>query len=76
MSSILFSVHTLLLSDSRGATELARDTDVNALSGLVKLYFRELPEALFTDILYPQLVDLYGFVGSRCEGKMHDRVEE
>ena len=43
--------------DSRGAAEVARDTDVNALSGLVKLYFRELPEALFTDKLYPQLVD-------------------
>jgi hypothetical protein len=37
--------------------EAARDTDVSALSGLLKLYLRELPEALFTDKLYPQLVD-------------------
>ena len=50
----------LFLSDSRGAVELARDLDVNALSGLVKLYFRELPEALFTDALYPQLVNAMG----------------
>ena len=47
-------------ADPRGAIELAKTADVNALSGLVKLYLRELPEALFTDALYPQLVESMG----------------
>lgn len=40
---------------SRGAAEHAKTSDVNVLTGLLKLYFRELPEALFTDNLYPNL---------------------
>ncbi|XP_033098670.1 active breakpoint cluster region-related protein-like isoform X2 [Anneissia japonica] len=32
-------------------------TDIHAVAGLMKLYFRELPEPLFTDILYPKLVE-------------------
>ena len=41
--------------------------DINVLSSLLKLYFRELPEALFTDKLYPKLVDSMGL--SDPEGK-------
>lgn len=29
------------------------EMDVNAIAGTLKLYFRELPEPLFTDDLYP-----------------------
>lgn len=29
------------------------EMDVNAIAGTLKLYFRELPEPLFTDELYP-----------------------
>ncbi|XP_077417685.1 breakpoint cluster region protein isoform X1 [Vanacampus margaritifer] len=32
---------------------MMRDMDVNAIAGTLKLYFRELPEPLFTDELYP-----------------------
>jgi len=35
--------------------ELVKDVDINVVTGLLKLYFRELPEALFTDSLYPNL---------------------
>jgi breakpoint cluster region protein len=45
------------LTDSKAAGEFAKETDVNVLTGLLKLYFRELPEALFTDSLYPSLVN-------------------
>lgn len=31
---------------------LVRDADINVVTGLLKLYFRELPESLFTDHLY------------------------
>lgn len=32
---------------------MMREMDVNAIAGTLKLYFRELPEPLFTDRLYP-----------------------
>lgn len=32
---------------------MMREMDVNAIAGTLKLYFRELPEPLFTDELYP-----------------------
>ena len=55
MASFFFSAY--LQTDSKAAGELAKETDVNVLTGLLKLYFRELPEALFTDSLYPSLVN-------------------
>ena len=44
-------------SGSKGAIPLARETDVNVLTSLLKLYFRELPEALFCDHLYAHFWD-------------------
>lgn len=41
---------------------MMREMDVNAIAGTLKLYFRELPEPLFTDQLYPNFT---GGVG-RC----------
>lgn len=32
---------------------MMREMDVNAIAGTLKLYFRELPEPLFTNQLYP-----------------------
>ena len=46
-----------------GADEGARvaaDIDIHAVSGLVKMFFRELPEPLFTNELYPRFVDGLG----------------
>ncbi|XP_074640785.1 active breakpoint cluster region-related protein-like [Tubulanus polymorphus] len=36
--------------------------DINAVTGLIKLYFRELPESLFTDNLYINFVQGQGLV--------------
>ena len=46
-----------LFLGSKGAISLALEADVNVLTGLLKLYFRELPEALFTDQLYTNFWD-------------------
>lgn len=34
--------------------------DVNAIAGTLKLYFRELPEPLFTDEFYPNFAEGIG----------------
>nr|CAG4643078.1 EOG090X0302 [Ilyocryptus agilis] len=38
---------------------LLRDVDVHSVSGLLKLYLRQLPEALFTDRLYPHFLHAF-----------------
>ncbi|CAG0886984.1 unnamed protein product [Cyprideis torosa] len=35
------------------AQSMIREVDIHAVTGILKLYLRELPEALFTDELYP-----------------------
>ena len=39
---------------------LLKSSDTSVITGLLKLYLRELPEALFTDTLYPKLVNCMG----------------
>ena len=46
-----------MCADSKAARALLCDVDINVVTSLLKLYFRELPEALFTDDLYPSLVE-------------------
>lgn len=33
--------------------------DIHSVTGVLKLYFRELPEALFTDHLYPTMLEAF-----------------
>uniref|UniRef100_A0A8C5ADE5 Breakpoint cluster region protein n=1 Tax=Gadus morhua TaxID=8049 RepID=A0A8C5ADE5_GADMO len=40
-------------SNNKDVSVVMREMDVNAIAGTLKLYFRELPEPLFTDDLYP-----------------------
>uniref|UniRef100_A0AAV2MT29 Rho-GAP domain-containing protein n=1 Tax=Knipowitschia caucasica TaxID=637954 RepID=A0AAV2MT29_KNICA len=40
-------------TNNKDVSLMMRDMDVNAIAGTLKLYFRELPEPLFTDELYP-----------------------
>ncbi len=48
LSLCLFSV-----TDNKDVSVMMSEMDVNAIAGTLKLYFRELPEPLFTDELYP-----------------------
>lgn len=43
----------LFPADNRDVSVMMSEMDVNAIAGTLKLYFRELPEPLFTDELYP-----------------------
>lgn len=40
-------------ADNKDVSVMMSEMDVNAIAGTLKLYFRELPEPLFTDELYP-----------------------
>lgn len=47
-------------ADNKDVSMLMREMDVNAIAGTLKLYFRELPEPLFTDELYPNFAGAIG----------------
>lgn len=40
------------ISDVYEAEQLLKEVDIHSVTGMFKMYIRELPEALFTDSLY------------------------
>lgn len=58
MSPVSTSVS--LLSDTKDILVMLSDMDINAIAGTLKLYFRELPEPLLTDRLYPAFLEGIG----------------
>ncbi|XP_068165985.1 PH_BCR_vertebrate and RhoGAP_Bcr domain-containing protein [Antennarius striatus] len=54
-------------SNNKDVSVMMREMDVNAIAGTLKLYFRELPEPLFTDELYPNFAG--GIALSDCVAK-------
>lgn len=46
--------------DLKAGVNLLGDSDIHAVTGVLKLYFRELPEPLFTEASYKQFVDSIG----------------
>lgn len=60
-ASSLFTLLPLFpLSDNKDVSVMMSEMDVNAIAGTLKLYFRELPEPLFTDELYPNFAEGIG----------------
>lgn len=57
-------------ADHKDVSVMMSEMDVNAIAGTLKLYFRELPEPLFTDDLYPN------FAGgiSKSQGYRHSQI--
>lgn len=51
---------SFLLADNKDVSVMMSEMDVNAIAGTLKLYFRELPEPLFTDELYPNFAEGIG----------------
>lgn len=56
----------MLSADVVEGARLAAEIDIHAVSGLVKMFLRELPEPVFTNELYPRLVDGIGMSVFAC----------
>ena len=54
------SLSCWLVADSKSALQQISEVDIAALTGLVKLYFRELPDGLLTDDIYRDIVKAMG----------------
>lgn len=58
-----------LWTDNKDILVMLSDMDINAIAGTLKLYFRELPEPLLTDRLYPAFME---GIGKGWEGEGDD----
>lgn len=56
---------SVLCPDNKDVSVMMSEMDVNAIAGTLKLYFRELPEPLFTDEFYPNFAEGIGERGRR-----------
>lgn len=57
------------------AEQLLKEVDIHSVTGILKLYLRELPEALFTDDLYPKFLE--AFINSRGDdSKRHAMLHQ
>ncbi|XP_012275257.1 active breakpoint cluster region-related protein [Orussus abietinus] len=62
-------------SNSYEAEQLLKEVDVHSVTGVLKLYLREMPEALFTDALYPAFLEAFQ-TGELSRGSALRRVYE
>jgi hypothetical protein len=53
----------MFVTDSYEAEQLLKEVDIHSVTGILKLYLRELPEALFTDELYPKFLEAFNNSG-------------
>lgn len=51
--------HSPAFPDPYEAEQLIKEVDIHSVTGLLKLFLRELPEALYTSDLYPRFFDAY-----------------
>lgn len=56
---------SLCFTDNKDVSVMMSEMDVNAIAGTLKLYFRELPEPLFTDEFYANFTEGIGLLFSR-----------
>ncbi|XP_034473522.1 active breakpoint cluster region-related protein isoform X2 [Drosophila innubila] len=54
-------------SDAYEAEQLLREVDIHSVTGILKTFLRELPEALFSDLLYPRFFDTFSAFSNNNE---------
>nr|CAA21413.1 EG:23E12.2 [Drosophila melanogaster] len=57
----------MALMDAYEAEQLLREVDIHSVTGILKTFLRELPEALFTDQLYPRFFDTFSAFSNNNE---------
>ncbi|PKU37450.1 breakpoint cluster region protein isoform x1 [Limosa lapponica baueri] len=57
VSGVATDIQALKAAFDVNVSVMMSEMDVNAIAGTLKLYFRELPEPLFTDELYPNFAE-------------------
>ncbi|GAB6030324.1 hypothetical protein CHUAL_005992 [Chamberlinius hualienensis] len=51
------------------AEQMVKEVDIHSVTGVLKLYLRELPEGLFTDELYPKFIEAFSLSDGEAKSK-------
>lgn len=67
---------TILCSfaDNYEAEQLLKDVDIHSVTGIFKCYLRELPETLFTDLLYRRLIETFNKLSNLKESELSNAL--
>lgn len=49
---------------------MLKDVDIHSVTGIFKTYLRELPETLFTDVLYRKLIETFNKLSNLKESEL------
>lgn len=64
-----------LLTDYYEAEQLLKDVDIHSVTGIFKAFLRELPETLFTDILYRRFIETFNKFSSINEADLNTELQ-
>lgn len=62
--------------DNYEAEQLLKDVDIHSVTGIFKSYLRELPETLFTDILYRRLIETFNKFSNIDENELSHELQQ
>lgn len=63
-------------SDNYEAEQLLKEVDVHSVTGIFKAYLRELPETLFTDVLYRRFIETFNKFSNINENELSHELQK
>lgn len=63
-------------TDYYEAEQLLKDVDVHSVTGIFKSYLRELPETLFTDVLYRRFIETFNQFSNINENELGHELQK
>lgn len=64
---ICILIFNCCFADAYEAEQLLREVDIHSVTGILKTFLRELPEALFSDLLYPRFFETFSAFSNNNE---------
>lgn len=62
--------------DNYEAEQLLKEVDVHSVTGIFKAYLRELPETLFTDVLYRRFIETFNKFSNINENELSHELQK
>lgn len=66
----------IFATDYYEAEQLLKDVDIHSVTGIFKSYLRELPETLFTDVLYRRFIETFNKFSNINENELGHELQK
>lgn len=63
-------------TDNYEAEQFLKDVDIHSVTGIFKSYLRELPETLFTDVLYRRFIETFNKFSNINENELSHELQK